>query len=139
MLRQRPLRYDRNRPAGLGIRDELGPVRLATRTRDEQVTRTDESRVLAHAGNFASGRRSSVDAARKAPNLYIEICSSWREFGSIEELVEGAGEDRVLYGSDLPLMDPRIQAGRVLTADIGDAAKRKVLGENAARLLHITT
>jgi len=94
---------------------------------------------LAHAGNFASGRRSSVDAARKAPNLYIEICSSWREFGSIEELVEGAGEDRVLYGSDLPLMDPRIQAGRVLTADIGDAAKRKVLGENAARLLHITT
>jgi len=93
--------------------------------------------VLAHAGNFPSGRQSCVSAARQAPNIHIEICSSWRQFHSIEDLVEGAGEDRVLYGSDLPLMDPRIQMGRVLTADIGEQARRKVLGENAARLLGI--
>jgi predicted TIM-barrel fold metal-dependent hydrolase len=93
--------------------------------------------VLAHAGNFATGRRSCISAARQAPNIYIETCSSWRQFGSIEELVEGAGEDRILFGSDQPLMDPRVQIGRYLTSDLSETAKRKALGENAARLLGI--
>jgi predicted TIM-barrel fold metal-dependent hydrolase len=93
--------------------------------------------VLGHAGNFRSGRQSSIAAARRAPNIFIEICSSWREIGSIEELVAGAGEDRVLFGSDLPLMDPRIHKGRVATAAISDRAKALVLGGNAARLLRL--
>ena len=41
----------------------------------------------------------------------------------------------MLFGSDIPLMDPRSQIAKVLTADIGETAKRKVLGDNAARLL----
>jgi len=93
--------------------------------------------VLAHAGNFATGRKSCIAATRQAPNIYIETCSSWREFGSIEELVNGAGEDRVLFGSDLPLMDPRVQLGRYMTSDLSETARRKALGENAARLLGI--
>ena len=93
--------------------------------------------VLGHAGNFPSGRRSCVLAAQKCPNIYIEICSSWRQFGSIEELVEGAGEDRVLFGSDMALMDPRIHMGRVLTARISEEGQQKILGGNAARLLGI--
>jgi hypothetical protein len=32
-------------------------------------------------------------------------------------------------------MEPRIHVGRVMTADISDADRRKVLGENTARLL----
>lgn len=91
--------------------------------------------VFAHAGNFSSGRRSCIEAARQCPNIFIEICSSWRHFDSIEELVAGAGEDRILFGSDLPLMDPRVQMGRVMTADLSDQAKRKILGDNAAGLL----
>ena len=51
--------------------------------------------------------------------------------------MEGAGEDRVLYGSDLPLMDPRNQGGRIVTAAISDTAKRNVLGENAARMIGV--
>lgn len=93
--------------------------------------------VLAHAGNSPMGRRSCIQAARSCPNVYIEICTSWRHFNSIEELVDGAGEERVLFGSDIPLMDPRIHVGRVKTADISEEARRKVLGENAARLLGI--
>ena len=79
----------------------------------------------------------AISAARQTPNIYIETCSSWRQFGSIEELVEGAGEDRILFGSDQPLMDPRVQIGRYLTSDLSETAKRKALGENAARLLGI--
>jgi len=43
----------------------------------------------------------------------------------------------VLYGSDLPLMDPRSQIGKIITAQISDAAKRLVLGDNARRLLRL--
>ena len=91
--------------------------------------------VLAHGGNNPNGRRSCVRAAQRCPNIHIETCTTWRHFRAIEELVEGADEDRVLYGSDMPIMDPRIQMGRIHAANISDRARQKILGENAARLL----
>ena len=48
-----------------------------------------------------------------------------------------AGADRVLFGSDTPLMDPRSQLGKIITANISDEAKRQILGDNARRLLGI--
>ena len=42
----------------------------------------------------------------------------------------------VLFWSDVPLMDPRIRIGKIITADISDKAKRQVLGLNAAKLLN---
>lgn len=99
---------------------------------------TNAKVVLAHAGNFRSGRQSCIRAAQRCANIYIEICTSWRNFHSIEDLVQGAGEDRILFGSDIPLMDPRIQMGRVVTARISEQAKQKVLGENAARILGLS-
>jgi len=91
--------------------------------------------VLGHAGGGPEGWQEAIEAAQKAPNVYLEICGSARNPGSIELLVEGAGEDRVLFGSDNPLLDPRIQLGRIVTSTISETAKRKVLGENAARIL----
>jgi predicted TIM-barrel fold metal-dependent hydrolase len=35
-------------------------------------------------------------------------------------LVEGAGEDRVLFGFDMPEQDARYEVDRVATADISD-------------------
>ena len=51
--------------------------------------------------------------------------------------MNGAGAERVLYGSDVATMDPRPQIGKIITADITDEAKRLVLGENARRLLRM--
>ena len=67
----------------------------------------------------------------------METCSTFRSPGVIEELVREAGAERVLFGSDIPLMDPRSQLGKIITADISDEAKRLILGANAARLLRI--
>jgi predicted TIM-barrel fold metal-dependent hydrolase len=63
------------------------------------------------------------------------VVRSFRSPGVIEQLVAGAGAERVVFGSDMPLMDPRCQIGKIITAAIDDQAKRLVLGENAARLL----
>ena len=96
---------------------------------------TNVNWILAHAGNKELGRIDAVEAAKACPNIFLETCTSYGDHGSIEFLVEGAGADRVLYGSDMPLMDARIQVGRIVTADISDNAKRQVLGLNAIRLL----
>jgi uncharacterized protein len=92
--------------------------------------------VAGHSGNVAGPRAEAIAVARAHPNVYLETCSSFRTPGVIEELVERAGADRVLFGSDTPLMDPRCQIGKIITAAISDDAKRLVLGENARRLLY---
>ncbi len=93
--------------------------------------------VLAHAGNAPQGQDQAVAAAKACPNIYLETTTSWGYQGTIEYLVEEAGEDRVLWGSDMPLMDARLHVGRIVTASISDEAKRKVLGLNPIKLLDL--
>ena len=93
--------------------------------------------VSGHSGNVAEARAEAIAAAQAHPNIYLETCSTFRTPGVIEQLVNEAGADRVLFGSDVPLMDPRPQLGKIITADISDEAKRLVLGGNAERLLNL--
>ena len=69
--------------------------------------------------------------------FWIPNLSTFREPGVIERLVAEAGADRVVFGSDVPLMDPRPQLGKIITAEISDDEKRLVLGENAKQLLSL--
>lgn len=93
--------------------------------------------VAGHAGNAEPCRSQAIAAAQRSPNFYLETCSTFRTPGVIEELVAKAGADRVLFGSDTPLMDPRSQIGKIITADISDEDKRLILGENARRVLKL--
>lgn len=93
--------------------------------------------VLGHSGNTPAERRQAIAAARAHLNVYLETCSTFRTPGVIEQLVNEAGADRVLFGSDMPLMDPRSQLGKIITAQIPDSAKRQILGGNARRLLRL--
>ena len=83
------------------------------------------------------GRRQAIQACQNCSNFFVETCSTFRTPGVIEELVAEVGVDRVLYGSDMPLIDCRSQIGKIITADISDDAKRMILGENAKRLLRL--
>jgi predicted TIM-barrel fold metal-dependent hydrolase len=91
--------------------------------------------VAGHSGNVAEERADAIAGAQAHPNIYLETCSTFRTPGVIEQLVNEAGADRVLYGSDIPVMDPRAQIGKIIAAEISDEAKRQVLGGNASRLL----
>jgi predicted TIM-barrel fold metal-dependent hydrolase len=93
--------------------------------------------VAGHTGNTPDERAQAIAAAQANTNVYLETCSTFRTPGVIEQLVNEAGADRVLFGTDMPLMDPRPQLGKILTARISDDAKRKILGDNARRLLSI--
>ena len=89
--------------------------------------------VLAHAGG--SGREDTLEAARDLPNVYLETCGSGAAFGAIEKAVETVGADRLLFGTDMTLLDGRHAIGKVVTADISHADKRQILGLNAIKLL----
>ena len=52
-----------------------------------------------------------------------------------EEIVDLAGEDRVIYGSDLINIDPRFDFGRVVFSALDDRIKRKILADNFLNLL----
>ena len=91
--------------------------------------------VLAHAGSGGGKSVDAVAATKVSPNIYLETAAGEVTHRGFERLVEGAGADRVLYGSDMPLFDARIDIARVVTADIPDDAKRRILGLNAIELL----
>ena len=93
--------------------------------------------VAGHSGNIEPCRSQAIEATQRCPNFFLETCSSHRTPGVVEELVDRAGAERILYGSDLPLMDPRVQLGKIVTASIDDRAKQLILGENARRLLKL--
>ena len=93
--------------------------------------------VIGHSGNVHPHRGHAIEAARAHDNVFLETCSTNRQTRFIEDLVQGAGAEKVLFGSDVPLMDPRVQIGKILCASISDEQKRMVLGTNARRLLKL--
>lgn len=124
---------------GLAVLSHTGPEETCQpqQWRDVAPRFPNANFVVGHSGNMAPYRGQAIAVAQNCSNVYLETCSTFRSPGVIEELVAGAGADRVLFGSDIPLMDPRPQIGKIITADIDDEAKRLILGENARRLLKL--
>ena len=91
--------------------------------------------VAAHAAGGTDRHWGAVEATRTCPNVYVETATDDSYFGRFERVVEVAGPDRIVYGSDMPLFDARQEIGKVVTADISDEDKRKILGLNAIKLL----
>jgi predicted TIM-barrel fold metal-dependent hydrolase len=88
-----------------------------------------------HAGGSYESADAVIEAGRKFKNIMAEptltpVCGR-----IIEHLVEGLGEDRVCYGSDQPMRDPRQQLGWVVYTRLPLDVKKKILGLNAKRLL----
>ena len=52
------------------------------------------------------------------PNLYLEPCSGLSPWGKLEKTIAAVGAERVLYGSDLTLLDPGYTIGLVTGAEL---------------------
>ncbi len=103
----------------------------------------DVSLILAHLGNggHASGSPDhqvrAIQACRNA-NLYTDTS---RARSLMPELIEWAvdeiGPDAILYGTDTPGYFSGSQRARIDQAEMPDTAKRKILRDNAVRLLEL--
>lgn len=90
--------------------------------------------VLGHSGALQMDQ--AIEIARRYPNVWMELSS--QSVGNIEKLLEILGEDRLLFGSDWPFYHQAIPLAKVLMATEGSpVARRKLLFDNAARLLHL--
>jgi hypothetical protein len=78
-----------------------------------------------------------IDAAKRCPNLYLDLTYSREHTNMIEHIVEQVGAERVVWGADVPCFSMSHQISKILFARIPDADKRKILYDNAARLFGI--
>jgi len=106
---------------------------------DALMQRVPEARILmAHMGGqpYAMGNwHLAVEVARRHANLYLDTASSQMDDGMIEYAVAELGAEKIVFGTDMPLLDPWVQHAKVAHAEITHEAKRAILGGNAARLL----
>lgn len=73
--------------------------------------------------------------ANDFPNVYLELTAVFDDRGAIEAFTNGAGSDRMLFGTDLPWFDPHHAVGVLMNADITDEDRHNICHRNAERLL----
>jgi len=91
--------------------------------------------VAFHCGSDYQAADGVIECIKRFPNVYAEITFTSVTGGIIEYLVEHAGADRVLYGSDLPMRDPTPQLGWVVYSRLSRAHKIRLLQTNARDVL----
>lgn len=95
--------------------------------------------ILGHSGGEEKAVAQAIQVAAKYANVYLDTACSHVWQGAIEAMVQTVGADKILYGSDASWNSMEAAVGRILFAEIPIEAKRKILGQNAARLFQIPT
>lgn len=95
----------------------------------------DAQWMIAHTGGSFGMARGVVAAMKECPNIWAELTLTPVTNGVIEWMVNEIGDDRILFGTDAPMRDPRPQFGWVVWADLPVETRKKILGENYQRLL----
>ena len=80
-----------------------------------------------------------AECARHFPTVCLETCVSQCPRGLIEFFVNRGLADRILWGTDMPLICAAHQLGRVVFADISLEDKYRILYRNARRVLPFPT
>jgi len=120
---------------------ELGMVILAHSTPEECAGLIDavpNAKILmAHSGGCPTALGDwfrAIEVAKHYPGIYLDTASSQADMGYIEALVAGVGAERVIFGTDLPLIDAFFGLAKVTGADLTQAQKDLILGKNILRL-----
>lgn len=91
--------------------------------------------VAAHCGASYQAADYAIAMAQRHENCLLEVTLTPVCLGIIDYLVTGAGVDRVLFGTDQPMRDPRQQLGWIVFSRLSPDDKCRVLGGNALALL----
>lgn len=94
--------------------------------------------MMAHAGSqpYAKGDwNRAIMAAKRFPSLYLETASSTIDTNFLETAVAEVGPEKIIFGTDMPLLDPWTQLAKIQETSIDSAARSMILGGNIARLI----
>lgn len=89
--------------------------------------------IMAHMGEEAWFEAIAI--AGKHDNIILDTTGSQNWYRILNYALDMVGEDRIVFGMDFPAYNPGPEISKVRDADITEAQKRKIMGENAARLL----
>jgi len=95
---------------------------------------------VAHLGNFASRdwaeHLAAIDAAKRYPNVYLETSSVvfWK---FLEIAAKELGAGKLIFGSDGPELDSRVELYKIRLLKFGAADEARVLGGNVMKLLRL--
>ena len=70
----------------------------------------------------------------KYKNLYIET-SSLLLMNQVEEIVDKFGPERIIFGTNYPILDVEFSTGRILLSDLDDSSKKDITFNNITRIL----
>ena len=94
--------------------------------------------IMAHAGGqpFARGDwNRALMAAQRFENLYLETACSTIDCGFLETCVAALGPERVIFGTDIPLLDPWPQIAKVRDTRVARSDLDWIMGGNILRLM----
>ena len=98
--------------------------------------------IIAHMGGNS---KRTVKAVKNIKNVYVDISSGrerasqlyvWK-LGRVDDCVKELGADRVLFGTDFPLLDPSICMGMIEDSYLSREEKELVMYKNACRIFNI--
>lgn len=94
--------------------------------------------IVAHLGSFASQNwmehLEAISIARRYPNVYLET-SGVVYFKYLELAVKELGPGKIIFGSDGPELDSRVELYKIKLLKLPPADEAMVLGGNIRRLL----
>lgn len=99
-------------------------------------TRHNMKLLIAHqGGGFAADTRACAPIIRDHENAYMEICGSLDNQLPLEVIVELAGEDKVIFGTDAINLDPKYELGKVAFSTLPEETKKKIFAENYLKVM----
>ncbi len=97
--------------------------------------------IMAHLGSFASGNYAehlaAIDMAKRYPNVYLET-SSVVFFEFVEMAARELPPEKLLFGSDGPLVDSRVELFKIRLLKLSKEHEAKVLSGNILRMLRMS-
>ena len=96
----------------------------------------------AHFGGWSLWEEAAKElSVKNFPNFYVDCSSSFYALSDekIKELISAYGEDRVLFGTDYPMWNPRVEVKRFLSLGLSKKTQEKILYKNACGLFGIET
>lgn len=100
----------------------------------------DVNFIMAHAGGqpYAHGDwNRAIMVAQKFPNLYLDTACSTVDSSFVEACVAALGADRIIFGTDIPLLDPWPQLVKVSETRFTPEQRALLMGGNILRLMGV--
>jgi uncharacterized protein len=96
--------------------------------------------LMAHMGGCPTAMgdwHKAIQAAVEYPNILLDTASSQSDMGYLEAAVAAVGAERVIFGTDMPFIDPFFGLSKVTGAKLTDEQKELILAGNVMRLLEL--